>query len=289
MIDGILSHHMDPMTCGVAKFNWRLAKELGVNCWPLQRAAFATHPLVSIKPEECPLRTLPGFLPGTFDLFLHGWNDVAMDRDWLLKARPLRVYAANAVIASAVRAIRSDVIMAWCPATLSARRPAGALQILTFGMAHKVLREHHVTLRALLEASGQDYTVSISTGVHEGSPMHALSEAAGTLEIIYRDRLRVCGYLADDALAEAVQSCDAVAVFFDPALRANHTSFWAAVGAGKPVITNLDAESPRVDGVLELAALRSWPTVLPTTTLPAQYSWAALKGVLHAAPVLAPL
>jgi hypothetical protein len=41
------------------------------------------------------------------------------------------------------------------------------------------------------------------------------------------------GYLADDALgSKELRECTALRMFFDPAVRANNTTFWAAVEAG---------------------------------------------------------
>jgi hypothetical protein len=64
---------------------------------------------------------------------------------------------------------------------------------------------------------------------------------------IFGDKLRVLGYLGDDALAKELREVDAVAAFFVPALRANNTSAWAALEAGKPLYTNTDEYSPSLD------------------------------------------
>jgi hypothetical protein len=57
--------------------------------------------------------------------------------------------------------------------------------------------------------------------------------------------LRVLGYLGDDALAKELRDVDAVALFYDPALRANNTTYWAAVDAKKTIFTNRDDQSPQ--------------------------------------------
>ena len=248
MIDAVLSYHLNPQTCGVAKFNHALAKRLGVPCLPL--TARASYPLVSVKPEEC-----AGGWPQNWvkhDLFLHGLPAVGT-----YMGNPTRVYAANRAIADAVRHARPDVITAHCPATVDGNPHRGAYRVLTFGMAHKLVLPHFRKLKEDLDRDHPDYTLSLSTAVHEGSPWdEALTTSVEAMRGIFGDRLRVLGFLADDALARELQECDAVAAFFVPALRANNTSAWAALAAGKFLYTNLDSQSPELD--------------------PARYGWDAL-------------
>lgn len=251
MIDAVLSYHLNPATCGVAKFNYALAKRLGVPVAGLR--SMCQYPLVSVKPEEC--QAWPSFWPA-FDLFLHGIPSIYTNL-----SKPTRVYAANAAIADAVRAERPDVITAFCPSTVEGNLDRGGYRVLTFGMAHKLVLPHFEKLKRDLERDHPDYTLSLSTAVHEGSPWdEALTQSTEAMRAIFGDRLRVLGFLADDALAKEIQDCDAVAAFFQPALRANNTSAWAALAAGKFLYTNLDAQSPALD--------------------PVQYGWDALLKVL---------
>ena len=298
MIDAVLSHHLNPLTCGIAKFNRRLARELGVACFHLRVGQLIQHPLVSISPLECPLDSLPDYGAGRFELFLHAWTDAALDVLWLRRAQPAKVYAADAVIADQLRAVRPDVIIAWCPSTIEGNAHRGAINVLTFGMAHKIQMACHVKLKTLLDATGQDYTVSLSTAVHEGNPWASVGDARDSLWGIYRDRLRYLGYLADDAIAKELCTCTAVALFFDPAVRANNTTFWTAAldtVAGTPIISNFDAHSPtwskgRTQGGAEnlgpfydIAALRQFPQSGQYTegcVAVGQYGWPALKGLL---------
>jgi hypothetical protein len=252
MIDAVLSYHLNPNTCGVAKFNHALAKRLGVPCAPLR--TICLYPLVSVKPEEC---GVPSFWP-RFDLFLHGIPDALDDI-----RKPVRIYAANQAIADAVRQQRPDVITAHCPSTVDGNADRGGYRVLTFGMAHKLVLPHFANLKDELERDHPDYTLSLSTAVHEGSPWdEALTTSVEAMRGIFGDRLRVLGFLADDALARELAECDAVAAFFVPALRANNTSAWAALSAGKFLYTNLDAQSPALD--------------------PTRYGWDALIEKLNA-------
>jgi hypothetical protein len=242
MIDAVLSYHMNPATCGVAKFNHQLAKRLGVPCLGVNGGYFR-NALLSIKPGEIVGFDLP-YPDGHFSLFLHGWDSRAA----YLAIYAVRVYAANVEIADLVRPFRPDVVTVHCPSTVEGNAHRGSYRVLTFGMAHKLVLPHFRALRDQLEREHPDYTISLSTAVHEGSPWdEALHDASVSMRDIFGDRLRVLGFLADDALAKELQECDAVAAYFVPALRANNTSAWAALAAGKQLYTNLDAQSPALD------------------------------------------
>lgn len=239
-VDAVLTHPHHPTLCGVVKFSEQLAARLGVPCIR-NLGADATHPLVSIKGAEGTL----GWAYRdklSYDLFAHDATDPVLE----LASRAARVYAANRVIAGTLRTIRPDVISAWCPSTIQGNASRGLYNVLTFGMAHKLQTAQYQRLKAKLDAEwGEDYTVSVSTAIHEGSPWDETARVADKLRAIFGDRLRVLGYLADDALARELDDCDAVAVFFADGVRENNTSWHAAVASGKPVITNYDAASPK--------------------------------------------
>lgn len=256
MIDAILTHPHHPDLCGVAKFSRKLAKHLGVPCHR-NLGAEAVHPLLSIKGAEGDLSYKPRD-KGSFDLFAHDAYGC------VLTLAPLasRVYAANSVIAAQLREIRPDVVSAWCPSLIDGDDSRSAYNVLTFGMAHKLQIAHYQQLKADLDSEwGDNYTVRLSTAVHEGSPWDATAHAADELRAIFGDKLRVLGYLADDALVQEMYAADAVALFFDPALRENNTTYFAAKAHGCHVITNRDEFSP-------------WAHV--------DYSWERLTGVLSA-------
>lgn len=222
MIDAVLSYHMNPATCGVAKFNHELAKRLGVPCLPLRSEC--QHPLVSVKLSELPYGTgLVAHPP--YDLLLHDRSD-------------------NDARFGAKRVFYADEI--GCPSTIRGDASRGAYRVLVFGMAHKLLLPHFERLKAQLDADHPDYTVELSTAVHEGSPWdEALEQSIGAMRGVFGDKLRVLGFLGDDALARVLQEVDAVACFYTPALRANNTTYWAAVEAGKTIYTNRDEHSPQ--------------------------------------------
>jgi hypothetical protein len=241
MIDAVLSYHMNPQTCGVSKFNHALAKRLRVPHDHVNVASAFNHPLISVKLAE-----LNGYricAPETYDMFLHDWNGTGPH--YIKHAT--RVYAGNRQIAERIMAYRPDVLGAFCPSTLHGNPSRGRYRVLVFGMAHKLNLPHFETLKAHLEREHDHYTIELSTAVHEGSPWdQALTESIEAMRGIFGDKLRVLGFLGDDALAKELREVDAVAMYYQPALRANNTTYWAAVDAGKTIYTNRDALSPQI-------------------------------------------
>jgi len=275
-----VGHH--PSLCGTEKFGHLLAKKLGVPVLERQQVRAGEYPLVSVRASEVQQWGAP---PPKFDLFLHDWYSYDGGAlAWLQQAT--RVFAANVDIARELRPLRPDVIEAFAPSTIQGNPTRGTINVLTFGMAHKlgIHRERYVKLKALLDDAPTDYTVSVSTAIHEGSPWDETAKVGDQLRAIFGSHLRVLGYLADDALARELATCSAVAIFFDPALRANNTTFWAAAETGHPVITNLDADSPVADGaIFDISTIADWPGPYFHKRLGwPSYSWAELLGLLCA-------
>lgn len=262
VIDAVLSYHTNPLTCGVAKFNQQLAEKLGVPCLKIDKHPVA-HPIVSVKSAENQDWPLQASWYRTYSVFLHDEPHGLCTWDVLRRARV--VYAATPAIAEFVRvSCGVTAIETGCPSTLQGNHTRGTLNILSYGMAHKLQVDRFRQLKGLLERTDPHYTISISTAIHEGSPWgETFERSIACLRSIFGDQLRVLGFLGDDALAKELRECQAAALFYDPAVRANNTTLWAALDAGTPVITNLDADSPKElqhnVSVFDLAQLTEWP------------------------------
>jgi hypothetical protein len=244
VIDAVLSYHVNVETCGVAKFNQQLSEHLGVPCQPLNGLIRGHHPLVSLKWSELAvLPRLAGLV--TFDLL---WHDRHPGQATLNKfAR--HVYYADEL---------------GCPSTLRGNPTRHGLGILSFGMMHKFSAQHFERLKMLLDASGHAYTLSVSSAIHEGSPWDTTTmRHTAALRDLFGSHVRWLGYLADDALSREIRNAHTVALFYSPAVRANNTTIWAALEAGTPVITNLDAQSPpelqHGVSVFDIAQMTEWP------------------------------
>jgi hypothetical protein len=247
MIDCVQSYHTSAYTCGVAKWNLRLARELGV---PLLKLGMpGIRPLISVKPSEIHEWEYPYF-KRPYDLILHGWHTPKSERERMRNRRWVngadRIWTVAPETLDLLQCIRPDVAVLPCPSTVETPRPRGRETYLTFGMAHKTTKvlQHYEAFRDA--HAGEDYTILLSVGVHEGSPWDdALESSATALRHIFgAERVEVLGFLSDAALHREIERATACVAFYDPALRANNTTAWAVLERGKRLITNRDEQSP---------------------------------------------
>lgn len=256
MIDSVVSVHTNPLTCGTAKFNAELARQLGVPLMDLDQPA-SPHPLYSLRAQET---DGPTGLPEPYSLFLHEIDDKWR---WFIP-NAVDIWAGNQAIADWVRPMRPDVHLAHCPATVTGNAHRGDFDVLCFGMAHKFQAPLFEKLRTVLAHSYSGYTISLSTAIHEGSSWdEGFTRNQDLMREVFGSHLRCMGFLADDGLARLLRHVNLCALFFEPAARANNTSLWAALEACVPTVTNLDALSPRelIHGVsvLDIHQLQELP------------------------------
>jgi hypothetical protein len=274
-MDCVLGYHMNPLTCGVAKFNAVLARRLSVTVLSLfdPRALEVERPLLSIKLSEfseadvADLARLLDTAPWrkSFVLFLHAWSGTPIERR--LAERSEIIYCVNTELVEELRPLRGDVQEAWCPSTLLdlQRFEARDVSVFSFGMAHKVRSDHYRRLHALLEETGRSYCLYLSTALHENTGFgDSFAGVFAELEAIFGDRVYFLGFLSDAAVFNYLLDTTYFAAFFDVGVRANNTSVNAAMACGSIVVTNLERHSPAafVHGVnvLDIHQCRALPT-----------------------------
>ena len=235
-----------------------------------------------------------GLTINDWDVFLHNVPAHASYSWWWIQHAE-RVYAGNTFIAKAVESLRPDAQPLWCPSTVHGTPTRGSINVWTFGMAHKAQLPLFERLKFLLEHTTDDYTVCSSMGIHEGQSWDdGFLTAQREMQALFGDHLRFLGFLADDALSVAIREAQMVALFYDPALRANHTTAWAVLERGTPLITNLDADSPvearHEANVFDINELEGWPTADERRIIRAggarlaeAYRWEKLIGRLQEA------
>jgi len=272
MIDCIVGYHLNPWTCGIAKFNAILARELEV---PV--AGFVDYPkgkyrrpLLSVKfseftPEHEPL--LERWIreqAGEYELFLHAVGDTDIERRLIASAS--RVYCGNRELIHDLKTLRPDSVELFCPGTImTPHRIRGTeLQIFTFGMAHKIRVEHYRKLQRLLEQTGRSYKVFVSTALHEGTNFDgSFVVRFEELQEVFGPHVYFMGYLSDTAVFNHLLGATFLAAFFEHGLRANNTTVNAALEYGCAVVTNLDRFSPigyeHMQTVLDINQLETLP------------------------------
>jgi len=255
-MDCILSYHMNPLTCGVARFNKALADKLSLPMMSLfsDEARRVRRPLLSLKlseftePDAERLEAVvddwdPAIEPR---LFLHDWTATPVEAKLLRRATT--VYCGNEALVSELAPLHANVVEAWCPGHLFDAVPFPEdvdISVYTFGMAHKVRADYYYRLRDLLEATGKSYCLYISAAIHEGRSLDdSFTSAYEELKAIFGDRIFFLGFISDTGLYNYLIRCTYFAAFFGSGVRANNTSVNTAMQMGAVVLTNLDEHSP---------------------------------------------
>jgi len=254
LIDCIAGYHLNPWTCGIAKFNAILARRLELPVVRIGSEELTSYrrPLLSLKTSEfsaedaLALDTWIDRHTGEFELFLHAFDSTALEKRMLTAAA--RVMCGNRELFEQLRPTRPDIVEAFCPGTLlnPQRFDDTELRVFTFGMAHKIRVPLYRRLRDLLEATGKSYSVFVSTALHENTSFDdSFVVRFEELQSIFNGPIYFMGYLSDTAVFNQLVDCDFLAAFFEKGLRANNTTVNAAMEVGCAVITNLDEHSPK--------------------------------------------
>jgi hypothetical protein len=254
MIDCIAGYHLNPWTCGIAKFNDILARQLevpvvGIGSTDLQRFR---RPLLSLKMSEftpTDAQALSEWVEahtGRFELFLHAFDGTPMEQR--LMAAAARVYCGNQELSHTLAPARPDIVELFCPGTLlnPQRFQKTELSVFTFGMAHKIRVPLYRRLRDLLDATGKSYSIFVPTALHENTSFDgSFIVRFEELQALFGGHVYFMGYLSDTAVFNHLVDCNFLAAFFEKGLRANNTTVNAAMENGCAVITNLDEHSPQ--------------------------------------------
>jgi hypothetical protein len=304
MFDCIAGYHLNPWTCGIAKFNTILARHMSLPVVGIGSPQLSQYPapLLSVKISEFTVedaRLLDEWAAahrGGYELFLHAFDGTPIEQRLITGAA--RVYIGNRELSSELASLRPDAIELFCPGTLlnPQRFQRSDLSVFTFGMAHKIRVPLYRRLRDLLEATGQSYSVYVSTALHENTSFdEAFVVRFEELQAIFNGQVYFMGYLSDTAVFNQLVDCTFLAAFFEKGLRANNTSVNAAMECGCAVITNLDGYSPRglvhMKNVIDINACDRLPDFEQTAAIGraareiahADYGWDQLVAQLRPA------
>lgn len=254
MIDSIAGYHLNPWTCGIAKFNAILARHLELPIVGIRAVELGSfrRPLVSVKLSEfsdgdaADLDVWGQARAGEFELFLHAFDGTEVEARLVRAAG--RVYCGNRELAHTLQPVRPDIQELFCPGTIlnPARFEDTQLKVFTFGMAHKIRVPLYKRLRDLLDATGKSYSMYVSTALHENTSFDgSFVVRFEELQAIFNGQVYFMGYLSDTAVYNHLMDCTYLAAFFEKGLRANNTTVNAAMECGCSVITNLDEFSPK--------------------------------------------
>jgi hypothetical protein len=254
MTDCVGGYHLNPWTCGIAKFNAILATHLNVPVVGIRGGELGNYrrPLLSLKMSEfsdgdaVDLDLWSQAHKGEFELFLHAFDGTEIEQRLLGAAA--RVCVGNSELYRLLRAARPDVQEMFCPGTIlnPQRFQRSEVSVFTFGMAHKIRVPLYRRLRDLLDATGQSYSIYVSTALHENTSFDgSFVVRFEELQALFNGQVYFMGYLSDTAVYNHLMDCTFLAAFFEKGLRANNTTVNAAMENGCAVITNLDEHSPQ--------------------------------------------
>jgi len=303
VIDCVAGYHLNPWTCGIAKFNAILAKHLDVEVVGIRAVELGSYeqPLLSLKLSEftdrdaADLDLWSSAHRGRFELFLHAFDHTDVERR--LVASAARVYVGNTELFGELLPQRPDVQELFCPGTIlqPQRFMKTDVSVFTFGMAHKIRVPLYRRLHELLEATGQTYSVYVSTALHENTSFDgSFVVTFEELQSIFGAQVYFMGYLSDTAVFNHLLDSSYLAAFFDKGLRANNTTVNAAMECGCTVITNLDGYSPagltHMANVVDINRCDRLPTREESDRIGraarkvalGQYGWDQLVGQLRA-------
>src|SRR6185503_9583113 len=262
-MDCVLGYHINPLTCGVARFNRALGDQLGLAVYSMftPHALAAKRPLLSFKASEMSESALSRLSQIASDavlwphlqLFLHDYS--ASPVEISLIGRAEKIYCANEGLKAQLDSMHHNVVQAWCPGYLFERRLFdfdAEIKIYTFGMAHKLRSDYYHLLHELLEKTGKRYMIYVSAAIHEGTSLDdSFTSAYEELRGIFGERVFFVGFVSDAALYAFLKICRFFVAFFPDGVRANNTSVSTAMQTGTVVLTNLDDYSPSMFRHLE--------------------------------------
>jgi hypothetical protein len=248
----IVGVHTNPFTCGIARFNARLAEQFRIAVLPW--SDFVEYPasdaLLSIKVSEfdtAATSELDRFVRSgiQFDLFLHAFDDTPIEQLLVQSARHL--FVGSNEMARLIGDLRSDVIACFAPGMEPLPvSDQSEIRLLTFGMAHKISSNGYRKLADLLRLDGRSSTLEISSALHEGTKFDSeFFAVADEIRSAFDGSVRFLGFLADEEVSERLRRATAMVAFFPRGVRENNTSVMGALAHGCPVITNLDSDSPK--------------------------------------------
>lgn len=274
-MDVVLGYHLNPMTCGIAKFNQQLGDELAVPVLNIfdQRAKSYSYPILSIKTSEFSYKDMEHLerwidaypAEKKLSLFYHAYSGTRLE-DKLIERADL-LFVGNRELALELERYSDKLVQAWCPGTLLDRTPFHDVEIsvMTFGMAHKMNPGYYKKLNELLVATGKSYCLYVSTALHEGTTFESdFIEVFSEMKNMFEGEVYFLGFLYDTVIYNYLINTTYFAAFFPKGVRANNTSVNTAMECGATVITNLDDHSPKefihMNNIIDINRVYELPT-----------------------------
>ena len=259
-IQYVVSSHMKVCLSGVAKFNALLGQKLNVPCWSLEQVKDISRGpvLFSLKvkditsAENALIYESISHLLGSaieFDVFFHTFANLDVEQELVRHCR--KVYCGNKEIQSAIEVstendISDKLQTVWCPPLINSDGVLheSALNVFSFGMAHKIQIKQYRRLGEFLNKSGVNYSLWVSTAFHEKASFGDFDVISNEMRDIFGDHIQFLGFLSDDAVNYFLKKAQLFVAFFEKGVRSNNTSVLGAMRNGCAPVVNYDEFSP---------------------------------------------
>jgi hypothetical protein len=301
----ILGLHAESEFCGVSRFNRILAGKLDIPSFNLDDSCIleGKRVLISIKFSELDLNHAEikfGFEENDFqmfpdfDVFIHDHPRSLKHWDMLSRAR--HIFCGNSKIYKIVNERFSNSSAMWSPPTLPQFEEQDTdfkpVNIISFGMAHKIDVNFHKQLISWLQSNKVDYQMTVSASPHEGEDFFSSSKRIQErFAELYGGNFIWAGYLGEQILLRELQQSDVFVGFYPGGVRENNSSAIAALSFGLKIITNFDIDSPDFfrnhENSFDIANLPQYNSLslkknsLEVTDRIDIYSWDNFLGVLR--------
>lgn len=270
---GVVTYHIHPATCGVARFNTSLSSSLGVPLIRLEdwlELEDKSRYFLSIKPSEFSEFIAQRFVGESKSgsarrcaVFFHEYNETECDKA-LTRCGKFFI-AVDDVIAQAVRTHVDDVLVGFAPGmTPFPKGEFSGMRLISMGMAHKINLRGYELLNELAQRSPVPVELRLTAAVHEGFDVgEAMKVVPTSVRTRWSGDFKFLGFISDELMSEELRTCDAAVLFGQYGARQSSSSILGAMLHGKPVITLLDRNSPscfrHLETIIDVAQLTEFP------------------------------
>lgn len=250
---GLVGYHMNPATCGVARFNRALAASIGVEIVSLsawlkrnEKSGF----ILSIKPSELDsgdseslLRALVSRTFRSSAVILHEYLGSELDLQLAMHVK--NCIAVDDVIADSARSVNLLVKTGFAPGMgrFEVKRPAD-VTLISMGMAHKINSAGYEKLSKIIRNDSRRFQLRLAAAVHEGyNVAEAFELVPKVVGHCWGGELFFLGFISDEVMSQELAQSHAAVLFGQNGARQSSSSILGAMVHGTPVITALDSNS----------------------------------------------
>lgn len=250
---GVVSYHMYPATCGVARFNQSLAGALRVPVISLDswldledKSSF----VLSVKPTEldrarCQLlvNALSDKKTRSFAVILHEFQGTELDE--VLAGHSTKCIAVDNLIADRARQHNLSIVIGFAPGVLPRiRTPRVDVNLFSMGMAHKINVDGYRRLNHLVQCDKRTFGLKLAAAVHEGFDVgEAFESVPREFSSCWEGGFVFLGFISDELLSTELLESNAAVLFGQYGARQSSSSILTAMEHGVPVVSVLDSNS----------------------------------------------